>query len=115
MLGGRDPTAAARGPARQQVVAAPRRDVACEDMRLAAVGQPVIPEAVFAALGQVRLDLRVLAFSLARFACAASPARSGHTQDTNAIRLPSGNHFIAAAPVARFVTRVASPPSGGIR
>ena len=41
----------------QQILASPRCDVAHEDVRLAAVGQPVIPEPEFGTLGDVRLDL----------------------------------------------------------
>src|SRR5207244_5749762 len=53
--------------------------------------------------------------SFIRLPCAASVARSGHTQDTNAMRLLSRNHLSANAPVAMVVRRVASPPSGAIR
>ncbi len=53
--------------------------------------------------------------SFSRLACAASVFKSGQTLDTKAMRFPSGNHFRAAAPVAIFVTRSASPPSGAMR
>ena len=49
----------------ERVAAAARGDVADEHVRLAAVGEPMVPEAEFRALGDVRLDLGVLALLLA--------------------------------------------------
>ena len=60
VLGRRIPWLQRDARASQQVLATSGRDVAREDMRLATVGQPVVPEPVFAALGQVSLDLRLL-------------------------------------------------------
>ncbi len=66
----RDVVVARRGLPRRQrdagasehVAALARGDVADEHVRVAAVGQPMVPEAVLGALADMRLDLRVLAF-----------------------------------------------------
>ena len=60
-LGARLPRRQREAGAGERVAAAAGRDVADEDVRLAAVGEPVVPEAELGALGDVRLDLRVLA------------------------------------------------------
>ncbi len=63
---------AARLPGRQRETGSRERiptaagcDVADEDVRLTAVGQPVVPVTKFGALGDMRLDLRVLPLLLA--------------------------------------------------
>jgi len=45
---------------------------------------------------------------------AAAVHVSGHTHETKAMRRESGNHLMPKTPVARLVTRRASPPSGAI-
>ena len=64
-LGRRFPRRQREAGARQRVAAAAGRHVAHEDVRLAAVGEPMVPEAELRALRDVRLDLRVLALLLA--------------------------------------------------
>ena len=48
--------------ARQRVAHAAGRDLTDEHVRLPPVGQPVIPEAILGAFGQMRFDLRFIAF-----------------------------------------------------
>ena len=49
--------------------------------------------------------------AFARFVCALTPRSFGHTHDTNAICVLSGNQRSAETPVPRFVAFIASPPS----
>ena len=91
MLGGRVPGLQRDAGSGQQIRATAGGDVAGEDVRLAPVGQPVIPEAVFAALGDVRLDLRVplllVALRLRRFARQVGP-HPRHERDSLAVGKP---------------------------
>ena len=48
----------------ERIATAAGRDVAYEHVRLATIGEPMVPEAEFRALGDVRLDLGVLALLL---------------------------------------------------
>ena len=76
---------------RQQVLAMPGAHVAGEDVRLAAVGHPVIPVARRRALGHVRLDLGVLALlqalALRGIGRQVRP-HPGHERDALAVRKP---------------------------
>ena len=56
----------------------------------------------------------VTAFDMEQNKGAASVRSSGHTHEAKARRRESGNHLMAKAPVARLVTRRASPPSGAM-
>ena len=65
VLGFRLPRRQREAGSGERVAAAAGGDVADVDVRLAAVGEPMVPEAEFRALGDVRLDLRVLPLLLA--------------------------------------------------
>ena len=55
------------------------------------IGSVVVPEAVLRLAGGVAGFLAVLEFLAAPCACALAPFSSGQTQETKAMRLPSGN------------------------
>src|SRR5208283_5912487 len=68
-LGGRFPRLQGEARPREQFAHAAAGHVCRKDVRLAPVGQPMVPEAAFAALGQVDLDLGLLALLLALGLC----------------------------------------------
>ena len=115
MLGGRIPGLQRETGAGEQVARVPGGDVGGEDMRLAAVGQPVIPEAELVALGDMRLDLGLLALFAALRPAPCRWRGPARPRTRRRYGLLSGNQRSADAPVGKLVSRRASPPSGAMR
>ena len=95
VLGGRVPRLQREPGTRQKIARAAGRDVGGEDVGFATVGEPMVPETILRALGEMRLDLGFLALLAARclrlVGLEVGPD-PGHECDAPAVGEPAQRH-----------------------